>query len=328
MPVRWKAAVVGLGQIGMGYDYAQPGSVLTHAQAFHVHGDFELLAGMDPREENRQRFTRKFGVPAFSDLSEMLAAVNPEVIAVCTPTDSHVAVCREALRASPKAIILEKPVCYSLAEAESLRAYCAERGVPVLVNYMRRFEPGALRLKDILRKGSLGKIQRGTVFYSKGLFNNASHFIDLLGHWFGEGELRCVTRGGRKFPQNDVEPDFILLYAGFPVSFQALKEEAYSVAELHLFGELGRVSYLDGGARIELLRTADDPSFPGYRILDPVADIIPTDLSRYQFYVADALSKHLKGEAPGLASSLESATITLKITEQVKQAAEKMGGEQ
>ena len=47
--------MVGLGQIGMGYDYKLNDEkyILTHCQTINIHPDFELVGGVDISNENR-----------------------------------------------------------------------------------------------------------------------------------------------------------------------------------------------------------------------------------------------------------------------------------
>ncbi len=106
--------MVGLGQVGMGYDLKQDGVTLTHARAFQEHPGFELVGGMDPDPERRKRFSAKYQAAAFSSLKELIAKLKPEVFAISTPTSTHFAVCLEVMEAKPKAIVLEKPVAPSL----------------------------------------------------------------------------------------------------------------------------------------------------------------------------------------------------------------------
>ena len=78
-----RALLVGLGQIGCGYDAGLPfaldqprssAQTLTHARALACHPGFVMEAGVDPNPEARQRFTRLYGAPAYADLASWRAA--------------------------------------------------------------------------------------------------------------------------------------------------------------------------------------------------------------------------------------------------------------
>ncbi len=324
---RLRAAVVGLGQIGMGYDFDRRSTdlVLTHAKAFSAHPGYELVGGLDLDAGKRAAFTERYGAPAFAELEDLFRVAKPDVISLCTNTDTHYSLLREVLKLRPRAIICEKPICYSLEEARELVELSEREKVPVLVNYMRRTEPGAREVGSLLASGAIGSLQKGMVLYSKGLYNNASHFIDLLGNWLGEIEVKQVLNQGRAFPRNDLEPDFVLSCSGVDFSFLALKEECFSVAEVHCFGEAGKISYLEGGSRIELRKTREDPSFPVYRILDEQPVLVKNDMGRYQFYVVDELAKFLDGKVAKLSSGLKDAFLTLKVVDGIRKRAESLG---
>lgn len=315
-----RAAVIGLGQIGMGYDFshAAPDLVLTHAKAFATHPNFELIGGTDQDVKKQNAFTEKYGAPAFTDIKSLLTQTNPEVIAVSTNTSSHYSICKEIIAYRPKAIICEKPICYSIKEAKELKHLSDTFGVPILVNYIRRYEPGALETGRLLKGNIIGRLQRGNVYYTKGLYNNASHFIDLLSCWFGAPELIHVSKKIRDFPKDDIELDFILRFMKTEISFHALKEECFTLAEINLFGESGKLSYLEGGGKIHYWKTRVDPGFPGYQILEENPSIVKNDILRYQHHVAEGLFQFLSGNRASLPSNIDDAILTLEIVDQIR----------
>ena len=57
-----KCLIIGLGQIGMGYDFnLEPAHyILSHAQAFSEHPEFELVGGVDSNKQRCIDFEEKF----------------------------------------------------------------------------------------------------------------------------------------------------------------------------------------------------------------------------------------------------------------------------
>ena len=57
---RFTAAVVGLGQVGQGYDYNSPDDsvILTHSTALKFHPRFESIGGVDQDPVQRERCER------------------------------------------------------------------------------------------------------------------------------------------------------------------------------------------------------------------------------------------------------------------------------
>ena len=66
-----KCLVIGLGQIGMGYDLdCDPNtSVYSHARAISLHPDFELVGAVDLSQLLRSTFEEHYIRPAFDNIS-------------------------------------------------------------------------------------------------------------------------------------------------------------------------------------------------------------------------------------------------------------------
>jgi UDP-N-acetyl-2-amino-2-deoxyglucuronate dehydrogenase len=102
------AAIVGCGDIS-----------IMHAEAIAKVPGASLVAVSDTDSVRVQEASRRSGAPAFHDHRDMLDAVRPDVVHVCTPHDQHVAVALDALAAGSD-VLLEKPVAHTLTEADRL----------------------------------------------------------------------------------------------------------------------------------------------------------------------------------------------------------------
>jgi len=313
---RLKAAVVGLGNIGMGYDYAGAGTngdVLTHAHAFASHPGYELVAGVDTDPERRRLFSERYGRPACADPAD-LAAHRPDVIAIAVPTAAHAAAFRHAAALRPRALLCEKPLAVAVSEGEGMLAEARAQGIAVMVNYMRRCEPGTLALAAHIASGGAGSMRSGVVWYSKGLAHNGSHFIDLMRLLLGEaGEVQVLAKGWAEGSAEgpsagDPEPDVRVVFGGTPVYFLAVPHQDYGLNAFELVGSKAVIRYLDGGRRIERREAVAG------RLLKPQA--MPGDMGRYQWHVCEALHRHLAGAAP-LASDGDNALATLRVVERI-----------
>ena len=318
---RYSAAVVGLGNIGMRLDLgAGNDRVATHARAFTIHPGYELTAGIDPDARARHVFEQQYHLPAFSDLAAMQAAgVRAGIYSIAVPTPLHSKAFAEVLAQKPRAILCEKPLAEAVLDAERMLTDADASGCIVGVNYMRRFEPGVLTVRRLIAEGALGEIYKGTAWYSKGLLNNGSHVVDLLMFLLGKVADVRVWQSGRVWQGVDPEPDLSLRIGEARIVLLAAREECFSYMGLELVGTEGVLRYLDGGHRIELRRPRTDASLSGYRVLAPEAEMIQTDLKRYQWHVVDALHRCVEGGAP-LLSSGATALETLRVIEQVHAA--------
>lgn len=323
---RFDAVVAGLGNVGLRYDLGmkEADRVTSHARAYATHPGYRLVGGIDPDKEGRELLEQHYGVPAFPDVAAMAAAgIRPEICSIAVPTLLHFGFFQEIIALRPAAILCEKPLAATAGEGAQMVAAANQSGCALAVNYMRRFEPGVLALRQLIAEGSLGEIYKGSAWYSKGLRNNGSHVIDLLSFLLGDAGSIKVLDAGRKWEGQDPEPDVCLSFGAARVALLAGREECFSYIGFEIVGAGGTVRYADGGHRIELRRARPEPALPGYRILSPEVEVLPTDLKRYQWHAVDALYRHLDQGEP-LQSSGASALATLRTIDRVCSAVDQL----
>jgi len=306
--------LLGLGQVGMGYDIeAEPDTVaLTHARAFHEHPEFVLAGGVDIDSGKRERFTARYAAPSFPDIGSAVKALRPDIVVVATPTANH----REAVdallsRHLPRAILCEKPLAYESEDAEAIVAACAAKGCALYVNYMRNSEPGALEVKQRLADRRIESPVKGVVWYSKGVFNNGSHFLNLLQNWLGEVQEVRLDSPGRCWDGVDPEPDFHVRFSRGEATFLAAKEENFSHYTVELVAANGRLRYEQAGALIVWQQAVSDPVCAGYTVLDSSGIVMKADYERSLWHVVDQLAVSLLGKPAEICSG-EDALLTIK----------------
>jgi myo-inositol 2-dehydrogenase/D-chiro-inositol 1-dehydrogenase len=96
------------------------------------------------------------GVPARS-IDEVLAADDVDAVAICTSTDTHVDLIVAAAEAG-KAIFCEKPVSLDLAEVERAMSAVDAAGVPFMIGFNRRFDPGHQSVRDCVADNGVGDL--------------------------------------------------------------------------------------------------------------------------------------------------------------------------
>jgi predicted dehydrogenase len=258
----------------------------------------------------------KYGKPAFASIAELWIACSPDVVALCTPTPLHHPTFCEVVAHKPKAIICEKPLAVIPAEGKAMIEAADSAGSLLVVNYMRRFEPGVLELKRRIQTGSLGTFYKGVQWYTKGVLTNGSHFVDLLSFLFGPASRVQVLQTGRPFAEFDCEPDVLVRFGDVDVYFLAAREECFSMRDLWLISDKGDVRYTAAGEIIELRNTQQHPQLSGYTILAESSERIKTDLGRYQLHVAQAIFDALSTGSP-VASTGITALSTMEVVQQM-----------
>jgi predicted dehydrogenase len=103
------------------------------------------------------------GLPAFGDLSRMLAEVRPDVLDIILPPAAHVEAIRTAVATGGiTAIICQKPFCERLEDAEAMIALADQAGIPLIVHENFRFQPWYRKIKDVLDAGTIGQVYQAT----------------------------------------------------------------------------------------------------------------------------------------------------------------------
>jgi len=239
--LKYTVGLIGLGNIGMGYDYDIPNSesIFTHANAFSLHSNFELVGGCDPDINKRKRFEKRYS-QTFSSVSQLIQAENPEIFVVSSPTKTHDQVIKEIIEiGQPKLILCEKPLTSSYKKSKLINNLCKASKVPIILNFPRRAEIGIKKIKQMILSEKLIPPFKVNVFYSKGLMHNGIHFVDLLSYFFGEIKASRVIKSGH----NEKNIDISLEYDISSANLISWNEEFYENYSMELLSPSGKIIY-------------------------------------------------------------------------------------
>lgn len=312
--------IIGLGNVGVGYDVIQTSSnkILSHARAFSLHPRFCLAGGVDTNENQRLRFEDGYGVRAYNDLSFAMNELSPDIVIVATPTELHLKTVKAVFNAGrPRALLCEKPLAYELGEAEEILRICDQYNCALYVNFFRRAEPGVAEIRARLADAQIDKPVTGVVWYSKGLFNSAGHFIDLLQDLIGDVKTLRLLRKNQLQQDKDPEPDVEIIFSGGRVIFLATQEKRFFHNTLELIAPNGRLRYEFGGAKIIWQGLENDNRFSSYVRLSEQSETILTDFDRIQWHVVEQLAVALAGRPALICNGVE-ALKTQKILNRIK----------
>jgi predicted dehydrogenase len=271
---RLKALIVGCGAIAGGYDEATPDSdqILTHAKAYLRHPKFDIVGCVEPDPQRRAKFMWHWEIPkGFATLTDV--DIPYDVASVCVPTPYH-AETLEALLASPARLVFaEKPLTDDLERSSAIVAAYRAADKPLAVNYLRRWAPGLVKLRDEIASGRWGSFIKGSAWYTKGLLNNGSHFLDLVA--FLLGDLRPVARLGSVNDGRTDDPTLDVLVKtghGAPLYLLGANANAYTIFEADLLFAEGRISLTDSGFHMVHRSVTRSTRFAGYSVLGPARE--------------------------------------------------------
>ena len=110
----------------------------------------ELIAAASPTEDHVKKFTADFSIPhAYTDYREMLERNDIDLIIVGAPNDLHCQMVCDAADAG-KHVIIEKPFCVNLAQADEMIEACKWNHVKLMYAEELCFTPKYVRLKTIV----------------------------------------------------------------------------------------------------------------------------------------------------------------------------------
>jgi myo-inositol 2-dehydrogenase / D-chiro-inositol 1-dehydrogenase len=128
-----------------------------HAEALKRCADAALFAVASPTKGHARAFAGKHGLPHhFTDYHKLLEMPEIDLVVLGLPNHLH---CEATLAAAAagKHIVLEKPMCLNLTEADRMIAVCDQAKVKLMYAEELCFAPKYVRLKQLLDSGALGK---------------------------------------------------------------------------------------------------------------------------------------------------------------------------
>jgi predicted dehydrogenase len=102
---------------------------------------FQVRAIWDVDAELTEATARTCGAMASPTMAALLADPEVEVVAICSPAAFHAEQAIAALRAGAMAVLVEKPLCSSLEEAQAIAQAARETGGLVVVGSMHLHDP-------------------------------------------------------------------------------------------------------------------------------------------------------------------------------------------
>ena len=119
---------------------------------------FDVVAVSDIRQSAREKVHRaRATIRVYEDATELIDDPQVEAVAIATPAATHFSLARLALLRD-KHVLVEKPMCASLAEAQELVALAEEYGTTLMVDHTYLFHGAVQKLRQLRRKDALGAV--------------------------------------------------------------------------------------------------------------------------------------------------------------------------
>lgn len=234
-------------------------STFAHLPALSQNSDAEVVALADPNRANRAAAAAEFGVPLqFDDVEELLDEVAVDAVVVAVPHAHHFRCARIALERGAH-VLLEKPMVIDVAEARELVELAHRRQRELIVGYPWHYNPQALRLREAIAAGEIGKLEHVSCMFAsvaRELYRgNPESLRDVLGYTLiapGPGTYSDPTIAGGGQSQTQLTHSIALLLwltgleaetvAGFMEGFELAVDLADTAAVRFSGGALGSVN--------------------------------------------------------------------------------------
>lgn len=150
------------------------------------------------------------GVRLVGDFGEVLRDAEIPAVAIATRAEQHFEMAHQALKAG-KDVFVEKPLSLKVSEGKALVDLARSKGRILMVGHVLLYHPAVLKLKEMVSRGDLGKIQ---YVYSNrlnlGRFRNeenilwsfAPHDIAVILYLLGEQPEKVSAHGGNYLNQD------------------------------------------------------------------------------------------------------------------------------
>jgi predicted dehydrogenase len=213
---------VTVGVVGLGYW----GPNL--ARNFDTLPDTELRWICDADDAARGRVAGRFpNARASGDFEELLSDDSLDAVVIATHVPSHAPLAIRAFEAG-KHVFVEKPLAYSLADAEAVVEASRAAGRVLMVGHLLEYHPGLERLKQIADSGELGdlhyiygnRLNLGKLRADENaLWSLGAHDVSVVLRLVGE-EPTEISAVGESYMRPGIE-DVVFCFLRFPSGLAA-----------------------------------------------------------------------------------------------------------
>ena len=191
-----KIGIIGTGSMGK-----------NHTRVCSEKENIELVGIVDNNKKIAEEIARRFDIKAFEDYREMIPEIDAAIVS--TPTITHHMIALELLN-NGKHVLVEKPICTNIDEAEDLVKKADEERLILAVGHIERHNPAAKFVKEALDEKKFGELitltsKRVSNFPGRikdigVMMDLGIHDIDIMR--FLAGEVKSVYAKAGKFNKN------------------------------------------------------------------------------------------------------------------------------
>ncbi len=268
----YRVGIIGCGRMASTMDdekRTQPGRVPQPGVLAAAYGQAERTEVVAAADINRDRladFSTRWGVGRlYADYRDMLQAESLDIVSVATHANLHAEMTVAAAEAGAQAVLCEKAMATSLRDADRMIDACRKSGTILSVLYHNRWDPLMVRVKELVREGTIGELISIAGNMGPELVHEATHMFDLMRFWSGD-EVAWVfgqLDGGRDPADDPGGSGYIRFKRGMHAFVNAVEGSPVGF-EFDLVGTRGRIRI---GYHVDELWTVEEGLYEGRALL-------------------------------------------------------------
>ena len=194
-----RIAVLGCGRIGR-----------MHAHNVAAHRQTALACVYDIHRPAADEVSKALGAPAAPDAESIFASPDIDAVLIATATDTHTGYIEQAVAAA-KPALCEKPIDLNLKRVDKCAEAIRGKNVPIMIGFVRRFDPGHRACRKAIREGEIGELHQVVITSrdpgmapaayiqaSGGIFRDMTiHDFDMARFMLGEEPTEVFAIGSR-----------------------------------------------------------------------------------------------------------------------------------
>ena len=312
-----KVLIIGLGNIGLYDDIKKKNIYTSHAKSLSKSTFFKVVGCVDTIKKRALKANDLYNFKVFKNIKEALKESSPDLIVISLKTKLHYLTIKEIFKYKNQIdIFCEKPGGQNLADALKIQNICRKNKSKCFVNYQRRSLKSSLKIKKIINDNKKDYC-KGSVIYTSGIKNSASHYINLFQFLFGKvKKIKNIDCKPNK-KLNDFNGDFLLYFKDATIYFIYSNKHPFNYAYYTLNFNKFKINYPNGKKYIEVVKKINSNFFNKKLLIDSKIKKIDLDIKNYQLNVYSQIENYFKGKHYELCD-IGTSLKTMKVIENIR----------
>ena len=201
----------------LGYGYWGPNIVRALSEVT----DANLMTVADFKQDRLDLARRRFpNIQTTTSAAEVIADPAIDAVVIATPLGTHFELAMSALHAN-KHVLVEKPMCSSRAEAETLIEAASTRNRVLMVDHTFCYSGAVQKIRELIDRGDIGEIYYyDSARINLGLFREdasvlwdlAIHDLSIMDYTLRQYPVAVSCTGSRHVPNQPESVAFMTLF--------------------------------------------------------------------------------------------------------------------